>query len=91
MKLRTCCRAVGLTVTVCLAVAGSVGACEKELQKLNFLPPGGFLDRRLIANYRSIVPQVSAEISVDMQTAASGQTNLSGIAKEVDNVYRSAR
>jgi len=71
--------------------AKDVGACEKELQKLTSLPPDGFLDTHLIASYRSIVPQVDAAISADLQTAASGQTNLANIADEVEKVYRSAR
>ncbi|MHB1957540.1 MAG: hypothetical protein ACYCO5_00735 [Acidobacteriaceae bacterium] len=71
--------------------AKDVGACEKELQKLTSLPPDGFLDSHLIASYRSIVPQVDAAISADMQTAASGQSNLANIADEVEKVYRLAR
>ena len=71
--------------------AKDVGACEKELQKLNSLPPDGFLDSHLITSYRSIVPQVTAAISADMQTAASGQSSLSSIAEQVEKVYRSAR
>jgi hypothetical protein len=71
--------------------AKDVGACEKELQKLVSLPPDGFLDSHLIASYRSIVPQVDAAISADMQTAANGQSNLANIADEVEKVYRSAR
>jgi hypothetical protein len=68
--------------------AKDVGACEKELQKLNSLPPDGFLDSRLITSYRSIVPQVSAAISADMQTPAIGQSSLSSIAEQVEKVYR---
>ena len=71
--------------------AKDVGACEKELQKLTSLPPDGLLDSHLIASYRSIVPQVDAAISADMQTAATGQSNLANIADEVEKVYRSAR
>jgi len=71
--------------------AKDVDACEKELQKLHSLPPDGFLDSHLITTYRSIVPQVNAAISADMQTAATGQSSLSSIAQEVEQVYRSAR
>jgi len=71
--------------------AKDVGACEKELQNLTSLPPDGLLDSHLIAGYRSIVPQVDAAISTDMQTAATGQSNLANIADEVEKVYRSAR
>jgi hypothetical protein len=71
--------------------AKDVGACEKELQKLTSLPPDGFLDSHLIARYRSIVPQVNAAISADIETAAGGQSNLANIADEVEKVYRSAR
>lgn len=71
--------------------AKDVDTCEKELQKLNSLSPDGFLDGHLIASYRSIVPQVNAAISADMQTAASGQTSLSNIAEEVGKVYLSAK
>jgi hypothetical protein len=71
--------------------AKDVGACEKELQKLTSLPPDGLLDSHLIASYRSIVPQVDAAISEDLQTATTGQSNLATIADEVEKVYRSAR
>ena len=71
--------------------AKDVGSCEKVLQKLTSLPPGGLLDSHLIAGYKSIVPQVDAAISADMETAASGQSNLAKIAGEVEKVYRSAR
>ncbi len=71
--------------------AKDVDACEKELQKLNSLPPEGFLDSHLITSYRNIVPQVNAAISADMQTAASGQSSLSSIAQQMEKVYRSAR
>lgn len=71
--------------------AKDVDACEKELQKLNSLPSNGFLDSHLITSYRSIVPQVNAAISADMQTAASGQSSLSSIAQQVEKVYLSAR
>lgn len=70
--------------------AKDVDACEKELQKLNSLPPDGFLDSHLITNYRSIVPRVSAAISADMQTADNGQSKLSSIAQQIEEVYRSA-
>ncbi len=65
--------------------------CEGELQKLASLPPEGFLDNPLIASYRSIIPQVDAAISADMQTAASGQASLKGIADRVAKVYESGR
>jgi hypothetical protein len=71
--------------------AKDVGACEKELQKLTSLPPDGFLDSHLIASYKSIVPQVDAAISADLQTATTEQSNLENIAVEVEKVYRSAR
>jgi len=71
--------------------AKDVGACEKELQKLTSLPPDGLLDSHLIASYRSIIPQVDAAISADLQTATTGQSNLANIADEVEKVYRSAR
>lgn len=71
--------------------AKDVGACEKELQKLTALPPDGFLDSHLIGSYRSMIPQVGATISADMQTATTGQSNLANIADEVEKVYRSAR
>ncbi len=71
--------------------AKDVGACEKELQKLTSLPPDGLLDSHLIAGYRSILPQVDAAISADMETAATGQSNLANIADDVEKVYRSAR
>ena len=65
-----------------------VGACEKELHTV---PPDGLLDSHLLADYRSIVPQINAAINADMETAASGQGNLEKIADEVEKVYRSAR
>lgn len=68
-----------------------VGACEKDLQKLTSLPPDGLIDSHLIASYRSIIPQVDEAISADMQTAATGQSNLANIADEVEKLYRSAR
>lgn len=71
--------------------ANDIGACEKELQKLSSLPPDGFLDSHLITSYRSIVPQVNAAISADMQTAANGQSSLSSVEQQVEKVYRSAR
>ena len=71
--------------------AKDVGACENELQKLTSLPPDGLLDSHLIASYRSIIPQVDGAISADMETAASGQSNLENIAGEVEQLYRSAR
>jgi hypothetical protein len=71
--------------------AKDVGACENELQKLTSLPPDGLLDSHLIADYRSVIPQVDAAISADMETAASGQRQLANIAGEVEKVYRSAR
>ncbi|MFP5276603.1 MAG: hypothetical protein ACLGPM_05780 [Acidobacteriota bacterium] len=71
--------------------ATNIGACEKELQRLTSLPPDGLLDGHLIAGYRSIVPQVDAAISADLQTATTGQSNLANIADEVEKVYRSAR
>ncbi len=71
--------------------AKDVGACEKELQKLTSLLPDGLLESQLIAGYRSIIPQVGAAISADMETAAAGQSNLANIADEVEKVYRSAR
>jgi len=71
--------------------AKDVDACQKELQRLNSLPPEGFLDSHLVTSYRNIVPQVNAAISTDMETAASGQSSLSNIAQQVEKVYRSAR
>jgi hypothetical protein len=71
--------------------AKDVDACQKELQRLNSLPPDGFLDSHLITSYRSIVPQVNAAISTDMETAASGQSSLSNIAQQVSRLYQSAR
>jgi len=71
--------------------AKDVRACEKELQKLNSLPPDGFLDSHLVTSYRSIVPQVNAAIAADMQVATTGQSSLSSITQEVEKVYRSAR
>ncbi len=71
--------------------AKDVDACEKELQKLNSLPPDGFLDSHLVTSYRSIVPQVNAAIAADMQVATTGQSSLLSIAQEVEKVYRSAR
>lgn len=68
-----------------------IAACEGELQELASLPPEGFLDNPLIASYRSIIPQVDAAISADMQTAASGQASLKGIADRVAKVYESGR
>jgi len=70
--------------------AKDVDACQKELQRLNSLPPDGFLDSHLIASYRNIVPQVNAAISTDMETAASGHSTLSNIAQQVEKVYRSS-
>jgi hypothetical protein len=58
---------------------------------LTSLPPDGLLDSHLIAGYRSIVPQVDTAISTDMQTAATGQSELANIADEVEKVYSSAR
>lgn len=71
--------------------AKDVGACKMKLQKLTALPPDGLLDSRLIADYRSIVPEVDAAISADMGTAITGQSTLSNIADEVEKVYKSAR
>ncbi len=68
-----------------------VGACTENVRKLHLLLPNGFLDSKLVTAYRSIVPQVNAAISADMQTAASGQSGLSSIAHQVEKVYRSAR
>ena len=69
----------------------NVDACEKELQRLASLPPDGLLDIHLIVGYRSIVPQVDAAISTDVQTATTGQSNLADIADKVEKVYRSAK
>ncbi len=71
--------------------AKDVDACEKELQKLNSLPPGGFLDSHSVRSYRNIAPQVNAAISADIQTAANGQSSLSSVAQQVEKLYRSAR
>ncbi len=71
--------------------AKDVGACEKILQKLTSLPPDGLLDSHLIAGYRSIVHQVDAAFSADIETAVRGLSNLASIADEVERVYKSAR
>jgi hypothetical protein len=71
--------------------AKDVDACEKELQKLRSLPSDGFLDSHLVTSYRSMVPQVNAAISADIQAAASGQSSLSSIAQQVEKIYQSAR
>ncbi len=71
--------------------AKNADACEKELQKLNVRAPDGFLDGKLITSYRSIVPQVNAAISADMQISTTGESNLSSIAQQVGQLYLSAR
>lgn len=67
------------------------GTCAKGLQKLDSLRPDGFLDSHLIADYRSIAPRVTVAIDADARTAASGQSDLSSIARQVAKVYRSAK
>jgi hypothetical protein len=68
-----------------------VGACTENVRKLHLLLPNGFLDSKLVTDYRSIVPQVNAAISADVQISASGESTLSSIAQQVERMYQSAR
>ncbi len=68
-----------------------VGACTENVRKLHLLLPNGFLDSKLVTAYRTIVPQVNAAISADVQISASGESNLSNIAQEVAKLYRAGR
>jgi hypothetical protein len=68
-----------------------VDACTKNVRKLRLLLPDGFLDNKLVTDYRSMVPQVNTAVSADVQISASGESNLSSIAQEVAKLYRSAR
>ena len=69
----------------------NVEGCEKVLRKLSSLSPDGLLSNNLIAEYRSIVPRVSAALRTDLQISVSGQGRLESIAEEVKEVYQSAR
>lgn len=71
--------------------AKNAEGCENVLRKLSSLSPNGLLSSNLIAKYRSIVPQVNAAISSDLQTSANGQDRLETITEEVKDLYRSAR
>jgi len=82
-------RMVGEVKLAC-AYVKNVDLCQQEFQKLNSLSPDGYMDSRLIATYRNLVPQVNAAISADTQTSAVGQTNLLAIQEQIDKVYRAA-
>ena len=71
--------------------AKDVHACDKEFQKLNSLPADAFLDKDLIASYRSMIPKVNSAISADTQAAATGDSNLTSLALQVEKIYQSAR
>ena len=71
--------------------AKDVDACEKELQKLDSLPPNSLISTDTINNYQKIIPQIDAAISKDIQNSQNGQSNLASIAEEAVRLYQSAR
>jgi hypothetical protein len=71
--------------------AKDVGACAENVRKLNSLLPNGFLDKKLIADFKDIILRVNAAIISDEHTSDDGENRLSSLAQDADRVYRSAR
>ncbi len=68
-----------------------VDACTKNVRELHLLLPDGFLDSKLVAAYRSVVPQVNEALSADAQISGQGESNLETIAQQIARLYQSAR